>query len=231
MPTVLIAGANRGIGLEFVRQYVRAGERVLAACRTPAKAEALAKIAQGADGRVTVLEVDVASDESVRELERAVGEQPIDILLAVAGVMGPSRQQRPGEFDFPGWIETLSVNTLGPLRLAEAFRDNLRAGQGRKLIALTSGMGSTAGGGGGYFAYRSSKAALNNAWRNLSYAYRADGIVCVAMSPGWVKTDMGGSGAELTPEQSVTSMRRLIAAFGPADSGRYVGWRGEDIPW
>ncbi|MFL5296616.1 MAG: SDR family oxidoreductase [Phenylobacterium sp.] len=231
MPTVLVTGANRGIGLEFARQYADDGWKVIAACRDPAKAGDLKALDQGARGEVRVVQMDVASDASVAAAKAAVGDTPVDILIANAGVMGPQRQHQPGKLDFPGWLETLSVNALGPVRVADAFLPNLRAGRDKKLIAITSGMGSTAESGGGYLAYRASKAALNNAWVGLSIALKSDGFVCVVMSPGWVKTDMGGAGAELTPAQSVGAMRKLIAGFGKVDSGRFVGWKGEDIAW
>jgi NAD(P)-dependent dehydrogenase (short-subunit alcohol dehydrogenase family) len=231
MSTVLVTGANRGIGLEFVRQYAEAGDEVLAVCRNPAAARDLAAIAKACDGRVRVLAGDVADDASMAALKTAVGKAPIDLVIANAGVMGPQRQHKPGGLDIEGWLATLSTNTLGPVRTAEAFLPNLRAGQGKRLIAITSGMGSSADAGGGYLAYRSSKAALNNAWRNLALALHADRIVCVAMSPGWVKTDMGGRGAELTPQESVAAMRRSIAGFGLNDSGRYVGLKGDNLTW
>ena len=231
MSTVLVTGANRGIGLEFVRQYAEAGDRVIAVCRNPAAAQDLAAIAAHADGRVAIHAADVGDDAAIAALKREVGDQPIDLLVANAGVMGPDRQHRLDDLDVPGWLQTLSVNTLGPVRTAQAFLPNLKAGEGKTLIAITSGMGSTAESGGGYFAYRASKAALNNAWRNLAIALQREAIVCVAMSPGWVKTDMGGAGAELTPEQSVSAMRRLIAGFTPKDAGRFLGVRGADVAW
>lgn len=231
MQTVLITGANRGIGLEFARQYADAGDRVIAVARRPDAARALRALADNSGGRVSVHAGDVASDDSIRALKAAVGEAPIDIVIANAGVMGPERQHRPDGLDFDGWLQTLSTNTLGPVRTAEAFLPNLKAGKGKRLIAITSGMGSTADTGGGYLAYRSSKAALNNAWRNLAIALRGDGIVCVVMSPGWVKTDMGGAGAGLSPQQSVSALRRQIEGFGPKDSGRFADVKGGDIAW
>jgi NAD(P)-dependent dehydrogenase (short-subunit alcohol dehydrogenase family) len=231
MPTVLVTGANRGIGLEFVRQYAEDGARVLAACRDPQGATALGDLTRETSGRVQVLPLDVASDASVAALAAAVGAEPIDILIANAGIMGPQDQQQPGRLDFDGWLETLSVNALGPVRVASALHANLKAGRAKRLVAITSGMGSIGGASGGYFAYRSSKAALNMAWRNLAFAWKSEGMICVAMSPGWVQTDMGGAGADLTPAQSVSAMRRLIDDFGPKDSGRFVGSRGDDVEW
>lgn len=231
MTTVLVTGANRGIGLEFVRQCAEAGDRVVATCRDPEAAAELQALAAGSVGRVRILALDVASDASVRRFKTELGGEPIDILVANAGVMGPSRQHQPGDLDFEGWLDTLSVNVLGPVRVAEAVQANLRAGQGRKAVAITSGMGSIGGTNGGYFAYRSSKAALNMAWRNLAHAWRGDGMICVAMSPGWVRTDMGGPGAELTPAQSVGAMRKLIDRFALRDSGRFVSVKGDDVAW
>ena len=231
MATILVTGANRGIGLEFVRQYAEAADAVIAVARGPASARELAAIAERSDGRVSVLRADVGDDAAMAALGRELGDRPIDIVVANAGVMGPERQARLSDLDIAGWLDTLSVNTLGPIRTAQAALSNLKAGQGRVLIAITSGMGSTAQAGGGYLAYRASKAALNNAWRNLALSLKSDGITCVAMSPGWVKTDMGGAGAQLTPEQSVSRMRRLIAAFRPKDTGRFVDTAGTDVPW
>jgi NAD(P)-dependent dehydrogenase (short-subunit alcohol dehydrogenase family) len=231
MATVLVTGANRGIGLEFVRQYAGAGDDVIAVCRDPAAARDLAALAKAADGRVTVLAADVGDDAAMAALRGRVGDRPIDVVIANAGTMGPDRQHRLSDLDVAGWLETLSVNTLGPVRTAEAFLANLKAGAEKKLIAITSGMGSTAEAAGGYFAYRASKAALNNAWRNLAIALKGERIVCVAMSPGWVKTDMGGAGAQLTPQQSVAAMRRLIAGLTLRDSGRFVSQKGADVAW
>lgn len=227
MPTVVVAGASRGIGLEFVRQYAADGWSVIAGCRDPARAEALNAVF----GEVEVHALDVASGGSVATFAAAVGERPVDLLLAVAGVFGGDHQHRPGEIDYDAWLRTLAVNTLGPVRLLDALLPNLKAGEGRRFVALTSGMGSTAENGGGYIAYRSSKAALNNAVKTLSLALANDGIVCVALNPGWVKTDMGGPSARLTPEESVSAMRERIAGYGPADSGRFLSWDGKQFEW
>jgi NAD(P)-dependent dehydrogenase (short-subunit alcohol dehydrogenase family) len=231
MRTVLVSGANRGLGLEFVRQYAEAGDRVVAGARDPDAALELKAIADASDGRVSVHRLDVADPASVAAFRQAVGDQPIDILIANAGVMGGDRQQRLGDLDFDSWTRTLAVNSLGPVRLADAFVDNLRKGKGRKLIAITSGMGSTAESGGGYLAYRMSKAALNNAWRNIAIELKNDRVVAVALNPGWVKTDMGGSGAKITPEQSVAAMRKRIDAYGLSDSGRFLSWDGKQFGW
>jgi NAD(P)-dependent dehydrogenase (short-subunit alcohol dehydrogenase family) len=232
--TILVAGASRGIGLELVRQYAAAGERVIAGCRHPEGASALgaiAAIAAGAGGRVEVHRLDVTSDTSVAAFKAEVGAEPVDVLLAVAGVSGPDKEGRVGRLDLPGWADTMNTNALGAARVANAFIDNLRAGRGRKLIATTSGLGSTGDSSGGWLAYRASKAALNNIWRNFALALKDDGIVCVAISPGWVRTDMGGPGAELSVEAAVAVLRERIDGLGPEDSGRFLSSKGEDLPW
>ena len=231
MTPVLISGANRGIGLEFARQYAAAGATVIAGVRDPDGAKALKQVAEANSGRVVIHAVDVADDASMRGFRQVVGEQPVDILIANAGVYGGPGQHRLGDIDFDDWLRTLNINTLGALRLANAFYDNLKRGQEKKAVAITSGMGSTAENGGGFFAYRSSKAALNNAWKTLSLAVRDDGIACAVFNPGWVKTDMGGPNASITPEQSVTGLRRQIARLTLVDTGKFLNWNGGERAW
>lgn len=228
--TVLITGANRGLGLEFVRQYAAEGARVLACARHPGEAKALLDLAAASKGKVTVHPLDVASDASVTHLAADIGAEPIDVLINNAGVYG-GEHQRLGDVDYETWIRTLNVNTLGPVRVVEALRANLAKGRAKKAVAITSAMGSNTRHDGAALIYRSSKAALNNAMRGLSIALKADGIVVVPMHPGWVQTDMGGASAPLTPAQSVTEMRRVIADLTPTDSGRYINYDGSEIPW
>lgn len=227
MTTIVISGANRGIGLEFARQYAADGARVIAGCRDPEAATELS----GLTGDVTILPLDVADDASVAAFSSAAGDAAVDILIANAGVWGGQREQQFGTLDFDNWARVLSVNTLGPMRLAQAFADRVRAAPAGRMIALTSGMSSTAETEGGHLAYRSSKAALNNAWRNLAIALKPSGVACTVIDPGWVKTDMGGDAARLTPEQSVTGMRAVIAGLTPATSGRFLRWDGNETGW
>ncbi len=225
MTTVLISGANRGIGLEFARQYSADGATVIAGVRDPAAARELKAI----DG-IEVLALDVADDNSVAGFQKAVGDRPIDILIANAGVYG-GRNQQLGALDFDDWLHVLTVNSLGPVRLAQALLPNLKAGADKKLVAVTSQLGSTAKHGGDMFVYRASKAALNNAWAGLAAALKGDGIVCLPLHPGWVQTDMGGANAAITPKQSVDGLRARIAEAGPAQSGRFAAYDGSALPW
>jgi NAD(P)-dependent dehydrogenase (short-subunit alcohol dehydrogenase family) len=229
MRTVLISGANRGLGLEFARQYLAAGDRVIAGARDPDAARAL-KALPGHE-RLSVHALDVADGASVAAFRRAVGDQPVDILIANAGVMGGDRQDRLAELDWNAWLDAFAVNTLGPVRLAQAFADQVAAGRDRKMIAITSRMGSTDDSSGGHYIYRASKAALNNAWRNLALELKDRGVVCIPVHPGWVRTDMGGAEAPLTPEQSIASLRAHIDRWTLADSGRFLSWDGAELPW
>ncbi len=227
MTTVLIAGANRGLGLEFARQYAADGATVIAGVRKPDQATELKAITGG----VQVHQLDLTDPASVAAFKQAVGDTPVDIVIANAGVSGPGGQQRLGELDYDGWLNTFAVNTLGPVRLAEAMADNLKRGSDKKLVAITSQLGSTEENTGGFFAYRSSKAALNNAWRGIAAALKDDGVTVVVMHPGWVQTDMGGQGASLKPPESIGGMRRVIAGLRSADTGRFYNYDGSERPW
>ncbi len=224
MTTVLISGANRGIGLELARQYAADGAQVIAGVRDPDGATALKAIAG-----VEVHALDVAEDASVQAFQQAVGERPVDILIANAGVGGG--HSALGGLDFGRWLQTLNVNSLGPVRLAQAFLPNIKAGADKKMVAISSTLGSTSAVGGDMFAYRSSKAALNNAWAGLATALKGDGVTCLILHPGWVKTDMGGAGAQITPQQSVDGIRARISEAGPAQSGRLFAYDGKPLPW
>jgi NAD(P)-dependent dehydrogenase (short-subunit alcohol dehydrogenase family) len=229
MTTVLVTGANRGIGLEFVRQYVADGADVIACCRDPDAAGELQALAK-ASGRVRVMNLDVASAADIAALKAALAGQPIDILINNAGVSGP-RRQSADDIDLDGWLETFHVNTVAPVAVSQALHENLKAGAGKKLAAITSQLGSTANNGGQRYAYRSSKAALNNAMRGLSRDWAGDGIAVGIFHPGWVKTDMGGQSAPVSPEASVRGLRQRIAELGPQTSGAFVDYSGVALPW
>ena len=225
MPTALVTGANRGIGLEFVRQYAEDGWRVIATCREPDKAAAL----RAAQGTVEIHRLEVTDPDEVANLARALKGQAIDLLINNAGIMG--RGDVLGRVDFEAWEEVLRVNTLAPVRMVEAFLDNVARSQRRQIVAMTSRMGSIADSSGGYYSYRSSKAALNAAMRSLAADLAGKGITIAVFHPGWVKTDMGGSGALVAPRDSVAGMRRVIERLRPADSGRFFNYDGDEIPW
>jgi NAD(P)-dependent dehydrogenase (short-subunit alcohol dehydrogenase family) len=227
---VLVTGANRGLGLEFVKQYAEEGATIFACCRNPGASKALLRISDEAGGKVSLHGLDVTDDKEVAKFAESFGDEPIDLLINNAGIYGPEKQSA-AHMDFDGWARTFAVNTLAPLRVAQAFHRNLKKGKAKKLVTITSGMGSTTAHTGDYFAYRSSKAAVNNVMHGLALAWKADGIIVTLIHPGWVKTDMGGKNAALEPHESIEGMRKVIAKLGPADSGKFLDYSGKELPW
>jgi NAD(P)-dependent dehydrogenase (short-subunit alcohol dehydrogenase family) len=226
MSTILITGANRGIGLEFVRQYAAEGWRVHAACRDPDKAAELKVV----KGDVRLHRLDVTDEGQIDALEAALAGEPIDILINNAGVRGMGDSF--GGTEVAGWLETLRVNAIAPVRVSEGLITNLERGHRKLIVNITSRLGSVAeNSSGGSYAYRSSKAALNMAAKSMSVDLKGRGITVVVFHPGWVQTDMGGSGAPVTPPESVAGMRAKIAKLTAADSGHFFNYTGQPIPW
>ncbi len=231
MDTILITGAGRGIGLEMARQYALDGWRVMAACRRPEAADSLGRLSREAGGRVSVHRLEVTDGGQIAALARELAGRPIDLLVNNAGVYG-SRDDSFGKVDDATWIEVLRVNTIAPLRMAEAFVEHV-AGSRRKVIAtVSSRMGSLDDNrSGGFYAYRTAKAAANMVTKNLSVDLRDRGIACVVLHPGWVRTDMGGPGAPLGVEESVRGLKLVLDRVGPEDSGKFLGHDGAEVPW
>jgi NAD(P)-dependent dehydrogenase (short-subunit alcohol dehydrogenase family) len=225
MPTVFITGANRGIGLEFARQYAADGWRVLATARDPQGASELNAL----PGDVTIRPLDLDSDFFEIDWNGVLGTEAIDVFIANAGASGPQRIDTID--DAAEWINLFAVNSVAPVVLAKAALP-LVAAAGGKLIAITSQMGSIADNqSGGYIAYRSSKAALNAAWRSLAIDSKGDGVTAAVLHPGWVQTRMGGAQAPLTPEASISGMRRVIAGLTTGQTGSFFNYDGTVIPW
>lgn len=231
MPTTLITGANRGLGLEFARQYAADGWHVYATCRDPNSASELRRLADASDHKMQILALDVTDLDNVKAAAAELEGQAIDLLLNNAGVGGP-RGQTIGNIDYDAWAKVLNVNTMGPLRVSEAFVDHVARSEQKLIVTLTSGMGSIADNtSGGSFAYRSSKAAVNMVMRSLAIDLAPRGITCVVINPGWVQTDMGGPHGNQTPAESVTKLRSLIENLGPGHSGKFVNHDGREYPW
>jgi NAD(P)-dependent dehydrogenase (short-subunit alcohol dehydrogenase family) len=224
MPTVLLTGASRGLGLEFTRQYAREGWRVIATCRDPRKAEAL----RGVPGTVEMHALDVADFPAVERFGEKLRGETIDLLIANAGI-NPLRTMTVEHIDGDGWAETFRVNAMAPLAVAGALRGSLARAAGAKAIAISSRMGSLAANEGGHYAYRSSKAALNMVWN--CFARENPALIAVVLHPGWVSTDMGGASAPVKPTDSVAGMRKVIAGLTAKDSGGFFAFDGEKLPW
>jgi NAD(P)-dependent dehydrogenase (short-subunit alcohol dehydrogenase family) len=226
MPTALITGAGRGLGLELARQYAADGWKVIGTVRKPDARNVLTSL--GADVEVRI--VDVADRGSIGRLAADLRGVPIDVLVNNAGIAGPSGVKL-GRLDYGAWEQVLRVNTLGAAAVAEALLENVAASARRTIVMMSSRLGSIAEMRGGDYLYGSSKAALNAVAKAMSAALAARGIVVVSVSPGWVKTDMGGSNAPLAPETAVASLRRLIARLSREHSGRFLDYDGSEIPW
>ena len=230
MQTVLITGASRGIGREFVRQFADDGWRVHACCREPATAEALDALARASGGRVTVHALDVDRQGSVAACAEALGEAALDVEINNAVVIG-DRAAEIGTMDYDVFEATLRTNVLGPVRVAEAFLPHLLRGRQRRLVTVSSRMGSITHTQPNAMIYRTSKAAVNMAMRCAALQLAGRGVTTVLFHPGWVQTDMGGPGAAVTPADSVAGMRRVIAGLGSADNGGFFNYDGSPIEW
>lgn len=226
----LITGANRGIGLEFVRQLLARGDRVVATCRHPGKATALNTLAGEYPGRLRVLPLDVAGDKSRAELVRELPLvcERIDLLVNNAGVLHSG--ERFGEISSAHLDDSFRINAAGPLLLTQALSPTLA--HGATVANLSSMLGSIADTARfGTPSYNISKAAQNMATVLLAHALRERGIKVVALHPGWVQTEMGGAGAQIAPVDSVTGMLKVIDGLRPQDSGRFLDWHGETMTW
>ncbi len=225
MPTLLITGANRGIGLALLRGFAADGWRIHACCRQPDKAKALKAV----EGDIRLHRVDVTDGLRVAGLARGLADETIDLLINNAGIFGP----RTGfaQTDYDDWLKVLSVNTLAPLRLVERFVEHVGRSERKLVINVSSRMGSITQNSGGAYIYRSSKAALNAVTKGLSADLAARGITVVAVHPGWVQTDMGGAGADIPAETSAAGLRQVIEGLSAKDSGRFLNYNGEEIPW
>ncbi len=225
--TVLVTGANRGIGLELTRGLRASGATVIATARRPETADALQHLG-GDDLRIE--ELDVTSNASVAALSQRLAGSPIDILINNSGIGGSRNKDSMSDFD--SYRECFEVNALGALRVTVALLDNLRSGSKRQIVNLSSQLGSmTLNTGGGFQPYRVSKAALNMISRTFASELSSEGFVCVTLHPGWVRTDMGGRHAPVLPEESATGILEVLDRLGPNDNGSFFDYQGERIPW
>jgi len=227
MPTILITGANRGLGLEFARQFADVGWHVIATCRNPLGLDALAKV----EGSLEIHGLDVTDDGQVDKLAADLKDRAVDVLLNNAGIYGP-RDSSPTHFDKNVWAEVMAVNVMAPLKVSGAFLPHVAKSEMKKIVTVSSKMGSmTDNTSGGSYIYRSSKAALNAVMKSLSIDAAPQNITVAMLHPGWVQTDMGGPSALIDAETSVRGMRHVIDGLTPDQSGRFFNYDGAPIPW
>jgi len=221
---VLVTGANRGLGLEFVQQLEAKGYEVIGTARNPQKATELN--ATGA----RVEQLDVTDAASVAALAERLGGTPIDILINNAGMLNRA-DSTMDSLDFDVMERSFQVNSLGPLRVTQALLPNLNAGQGKTVVSITSRLGSIELSTGGLYSYRTSKTALNQINKIMSSELAPQGFTCVVMHPGWVQTDMGGPAATLTKAQSITGMLGVIENLTTESTGKFFNYDGTELPW
>ena len=224
MSTVLITGAARGLGLDFTRQYAAKGWKIHACARNHESLE-------GIDGDIHPHRLEVTDYDAVTALAKQLSAEAIDVLICNAGIGGERGSAPLGAIDPAAWRQVFEVNTLAPLMMAQAFVEHVARSTERKLIAISSILGSIGNNTGGRYIYRASKTALNMEWSCLATDLAPRGIICVALHPGWVQTDMGGETASLTIDQSVPPMVQTIATLKPSDNGRYLQYDGQELPW
>ena len=230
MPTAFVIGASRGIGFEFARQYEALGWSVVAACRNPAKAFALNDLAT-VKPRIEVVRLDVIDKAGIESLAAEMRGRAIDLLLFNAGISGP-RDYTMTDFDEQAWMEVMRTNAMAPLRVAGNFVEHVRASEKKLMAFVSSRRGSMAENTwGGHYLYGSSKAALNCVVKSMAIELKPVGIACVALTPGWVRTDMGGEQAPLSAETSVRGMIDVLEHAGPEQSGRFFQYDNREIPW
>jgi NAD(P)-dependent dehydrogenase (short-subunit alcohol dehydrogenase family) len=224
MPTWVVTGANRGIGLALAREITGRGHSVVGTARRPERAGEL----RGTGARVEQL--DVTDESSVADFARRLGGAAVDFLVHNAGVgsAGPAADRLdPAEV-----LRTLDVNAVGPVRVTQAILDNVRAGSRRTIVGMSSGLGSLSrNDSGGWVAYRISKAALNMYVRTLAVELAREGFTCMLLDPGWVRTDMGGPNGPTSPEDAARMVVNRIERLTPSDTGRFLDRRGRDVPW
>ena len=224
MATILITGANRGIGLELARQYSADGWDVIGTARKPEAAVELRKL--GAQ----IVQLDVTEQASVDRMAQSLAGTPVDMLINNAGIQ--PLMWKLAEVDFDDFERALAVNTVGPVRVTQALVSNLRLGDDRRIINITTNLSSIAANtDGGFYGYRESKAALNMFTKSLAAELRPEGFICIVMHPGWVKTDLGGQQAPLEVEESANGIRDVIEGLSPADNGTFRTWAGEEMAW
>jgi NAD(P)-dependent dehydrogenase (short-subunit alcohol dehydrogenase family) len=230
MATILITGANKGIGLELATRYAESGNKVLACCRNPDSADELTKLAANHD--LTVVKVSVGDDASVKAMAAELKELPIDLLINNAGTIGPKPDQQTAYvMDFEGWAETMNINALAPVRVMHALMTNLRASQNAKIVTISSQLGAISLDMAMSYAYSASKAAINKYMKLAAIELGKENINVGLIHPGWVQTSMGGPSADITPQESAAGIINVIDKLTAENNGGFWSWNGAVHAW
>ena len=228
--SILITGTNRGIGLEFVKHYLKNNEKVIATCRNRNSAKDLLEL-ENTTNNLSLVELDVSNPNSINNFTSKIAGLPIDTFISNAGVSGP-RNIEFGNFDAKEWLDVFNINTIAPLIITQKILKNLRLGKDKKLAFISSKVGSIEDNtSGGMYIYRTSKTALNQVIKSLSIDFKEDNFIVVALHPGWVQTDMGGPNALIDTKTSVKGLIEVIDNLTPKNSGKFYNYDGSPIPW
>ena len=231
MSTVMIVGATRGIGLELTKQYADEGNTVIACARDLNAASQLDELASGLEN-IKIEELDIAEASSIESASGRIGKESIDSIIIVAGyVGGMPENQTIDNIDIDEWHRTLNINTIGPLLVAKAFKENLSSSGNGNFMILSSQLAASTWPMGGMYVYSTTKAAVSKVGQILALDWAQESIIVSIMHPGWVQTDMGGPAAEITAEESASGIRKVISGLKKEDSGNFYKWNGEIHPW
>ena len=231
MSTVMIVGATRGIGLELTKQYADEGNTVIACARDLNAASQLDELASGSEN-IKIEELDIAEASSIESASGRIGKESIDSIIIVAGyVGGMPENQTIDNIDIDEWHKTLNINTIGPLLVAKAFKENLSSSGNGNFMILSSQLAASTWPMGGMYVYSTTKAAVSKVGQILALDWTQEPIIVSIMHPGWVQTDMGGPAAEITAEESASGIRKVISGLKKEDSGNFYKWNGEIHPW
>jgi len=238
MPTMLITGANRGLGLNLLKLFADDGWKIHACCRSPDSASKLQEVISASDGRVFPHPLDIADPHSIAALKSALGDTPIDMLVNMAGYLGgkalvdPGGLQPFGDTNYEDMEKAFRINCMGPLRICEALIENVEASDRKMIINISSIVGSIGGDTfGNFYAYKPSKSALNAITHSMALNLKDRGITVIPFHPGFVKTDMGGPTADIEVDESVNGMKAVFEKITIEDTGRYMTWEGGELPW
>ena len=228
--SILITGTNRGIGLEFVKHYIKNNEKVIATCRNRNSAKDLLEL-ENTTNNLSLVELDVSNPNSINNFTSKIAGLPIDTFISNAGVSGPKNIEF-GNIDAKEWLDVFNINTIAPLIITQKILKNLRLGKDKKLAFISSKVGSIEDNtSGGMYIYRTSKTALNQVIKSLSIDLKGENFIVVALHPGWVQTDMGGPNALIDTKTSVKGLIEVIDNLTPKNSGKFYNYDGSPIPW
>lgn len=230
MTTYCITGANRGIGLELTRQLAKRGDKIIATARELDKASELRALADAHRDQINLFTLDATRDDSVKDFAKDVGTRSIDVLVNNAGTIG-TKPQTTREMNFDGFLTTLNTNTLGPLRVIQALLPNLKLSPAPKIITISSMMGSMASASSDTLGYRVSKAGVNKVMQAVHTDFKPRGIAVLTLHPGWVRTEMGGAGADISVDESARGIVARIDELTLKNSGRFLDYDSSERAW